>query len=264
MTCPNINEPRGCWNVRCQLGKECIDPKRNDADQEQAAPPPRPALSCKHSNRSDCGLFGMEEAAPVKFQRPSREWYASKIAETLDDDFVIGTEPLAAPGAAIAAREQEAKVPKAGSFLMQRIDAAADALSEVLAFQRLNDDRKTRVARALSGLRGLQSIATPSAASREEAPATPQAGDDFSGCKPPMRHIPGVNVELLRRAALTQPTTVQQAEPTDVQMEQIADAIWGAQKKRLPMSAAIEFARAVLALKTAQTTALPGGNGEGE
>lgn len=52
--------------------------------------------------------------------------------------------------------------------------------------------------------------------------------------------------------ALTQPTTVQQAEVTDVQMEQIADAIWGAQKKRLPMSAAIEFARAVLALKGMQ------------
>jgi hypothetical protein len=71
------------------------------------------------------------------------------------------------------------------------------------------------------------------------------------------------NADLLKLIR-TQPITVQQAEPSDVQMEQIADAIWGAQKKRLPMSAAIEFARAVLALKTAQTTALPGGNGEGE
>lgn len=42
--------------------------------------------------------------------------------------------------------------------------------------------------------------------------------------------------------------TAHAGEPTDEQMEQIADAIWGAQKKRLPMSAAIEFARAVLAL----------------
>ncbi|MET3371975.1 hypothetical protein ABIC89_001016 [Variovorax boronicumulans] len=33
--------------------------------------------------------------------------------------------------------------------------------------------------------------------------ASKQEGDDLSGCKPPMRHITGVSVELLRRAALT-------------------------------------------------------------
>jgi hypothetical protein len=59
------------------------------------------------------------------------------------------------------------------------------------------------------------------------------------------------DIHTVIRAALAA-TTVQQAEPTDLQMEHIADAIWGAQKKRLPMSAAIEFARAVLALKAAQ------------
>jgi hypothetical protein len=35
-------------------------------------------------------------------------------------------------------------------------------------------------------------------------------------------------------------------QPSDAEMDQIADAIRGAQKKRLPMTAAIQFARAVL------------------
>jgi hypothetical protein len=50
--------------------------------------------------------------------------------------------------------------------------------------------------------------------------------------------------------ALATPIAAQPAaaEPTDAEMEQIADAIWGAQKKRLPMSAAILFAREVLRL----------------
>jgi hypothetical protein len=66
------------------------------------AAPAMPALSCKHSNRSDCGLFGMDEAEPAKSSRPSKEWYAAKIAETLDDDFTIGSEamPIAAPAPA--------------------------------------------------------------------------------------------------------------------------------------------------------------------
>jgi len=52
-------------------------------------------LTCKHSDRSDCGLFGIGESAssfPLKKERPSREWYASKIQETLNEDFVIGAE----------------------------------------------------------------------------------------------------------------------------------------------------------------------------
>lgn len=52
-----------------------------------------PPMSCSRSNRSDCALFGSEDA-PVKLQRPSREWYAAKIAETLDDDFVIGSDAV--------------------------------------------------------------------------------------------------------------------------------------------------------------------------
>lgn len=35
MTCPNITEPRGCWNVRCQLGKQCITPERDDSRASQ-------------------------------------------------------------------------------------------------------------------------------------------------------------------------------------------------------------------------------------
>lgn len=61
---------------------------------------------------------------------------------------------------------------------------------------------------------------------------------------------------LLR--SLTQPTTVQQA-PTDEQIIRLAYrylVTWDQDTLR--------FARAVLALKTAQTTALPGGDGEGE
>lgn len=61
----------------------------------QGAAPSLPALACKHSDRSDCGLFGMGEAVssfPLKRERPSREWYASKIQETLNEDFVIGAE----------------------------------------------------------------------------------------------------------------------------------------------------------------------------
>jgi len=41
MACPNISEPGGCWNVRCQLGKSCIDPNRatpNSACQCVAGP----------------------------------------------------------------------------------------------------------------------------------------------------------------------------------------------------------------------------------
>ena len=50
-----------------------------------------PVMTCRHSNRSDCALFGMEDAAQTKTARPSREWYAAKIQETLDDDFAIGS-----------------------------------------------------------------------------------------------------------------------------------------------------------------------------
>lgn len=45
----------------------------------------------------------------------------------------------------------------------RRIDAAAEALSEVMAFEKLSSDRATKVERALSGLRAMQSLA-PSAA----------------------------------------------------------------------------------------------------
>jgi Lar family restriction alleviation protein len=34
----------------------------------------------------------------TKLQRPSREWYAAKIAETLDDDFIIGPASPSTPG----------------------------------------------------------------------------------------------------------------------------------------------------------------------
>ena len=27
--CPNINEPRGCWRVACQLGGKCREPERS-------------------------------------------------------------------------------------------------------------------------------------------------------------------------------------------------------------------------------------------
>lgn len=79
--------PATARKVRDLIERAQIEP----AAGEQAGAVAMPALSCKHSNRSDCGLYGMDEAAPVKFQRPSREWYASKIAETLDDDFAIGS-----------------------------------------------------------------------------------------------------------------------------------------------------------------------------
>ena len=26
--CPNLEEPRGCWRVRCQLGRTCVEPSR--------------------------------------------------------------------------------------------------------------------------------------------------------------------------------------------------------------------------------------------
>lgn len=34
--CPNINEPRGCWRVRCQLGKKCVEPERITNEQREA------------------------------------------------------------------------------------------------------------------------------------------------------------------------------------------------------------------------------------
>ena len=51
-----------------------------------------------------------------------------------------------------------------------------------------------------------------------EQPA--EQGDDFSQCKPPMRHIPGVRVDLLRKAAAPeapQPTKPAEQEPVAAQ-----------------------------------------------
>lgn len=249
-----------------------------------------------------------EQAGAVADKLRAIELFAGHIRRTLDsEDFTAAKVPglkdgllygaceraifiqnavkelraaLAAPGAAIAAREQEA------------------ALHEVLGYAEHWAAVEEKRGNTLDAQRVRKVIA--SLASRDEAPATPQgepqrispehdkrnaAGARFAveDLKLPLPALPepfiasteiGYSLhrapEVLRfgadcyRLALTQPTTVQQAEPSDVQMEQIADAIWGAQKKRLPMSAAIEFARAVLALKTAQTTALPGGDGEGK
>lgn len=153
------------------------------------------------------------------------------------------TMPLyAAPGAAIAAREQ--------------------------------DECATCVGTGTVTDKGFGSLATfkdcpDCTASRGEAPDTPQAAPNDAlrevgraWARTHGHEYPGESADAYvegHRAALTQPATVQQAEPTDEQMEQIADAIWGVQKKRLPMSAAIEFARAVLALKGMQ----PGERKEG-
>lgn len=34
--CPNIHEPSGCWRVRCQLGKKCVEPEQITNEQREA------------------------------------------------------------------------------------------------------------------------------------------------------------------------------------------------------------------------------------
>lgn len=55
---------------------------------------------------------------------------------------------------------------------------------------------------------------------QQDAQAASQ-GDDFSQCKPPMRHIPGVRVDLLRKAATAAPTPP--AQPTQAATDVLAE-----------------------------------------
>jgi hypothetical protein len=215
-------------------------------------------------------------AEPVAWAIPRSRQFSW---EPQDARYWTALVPTAAPGAAIAAREQEAP-----SDDEQLVATLIHCSREVSPHAMAGYDLASVLSRAAERI---QSLSTPAAA----IPAAPSevnhpkqgdvltfsaGGESFtevvggfneggrlSAPATYKRTLPLMSAmvrEIYRlRAALT---TVQQAEPSDVQMEQIADAIWGAQKKRLPMSAAIEFARAVLALKTAQTTALPGGDGE--
>lgn len=174
---------------------------------------------------------------------------------------------LAAPGAAIAAREQEA------------------CGEEAFRLKKLAGQMVAPVGRGYA--EGWKAGYDAAIASRKEAPPTPAAAIPAapSGVTDAMvdaylkandaywvrtDELPrsgvkwrnGTPREATREgltAALTQPTTVQQADVTDEQI--IAEAYrhlvtWDQDT--------IRFAHAVLALKTAQTTALPGGNGEGE
>ncbi|QNK65880.1 hypothetical protein [Variovorax sp. PAMC26660] len=91
------------------------------------------------------------DAAMSAADRPSKEWYAAKIAETLDDDFAIGKAALASREEAPAAPQQSAstKGPQArqwpktatpemvaafkhrfkeGSFFKQRLEGAIEAM----------------------------------------------------------------------------------------------------------------------------------------
>ena len=74
------------------------------ASRPAAAAQGAPALplTCRHSNRSDCALFGTDATPPV--QRPSREWYAKMIAETegMDDMLPMGAL-AAAPAVGVTA-----------------------------------------------------------------------------------------------------------------------------------------------------------------
>lgn len=66
------------------------------ASRPAAAAQGAPALplTCRHSNRSDCALFGTDATPPV--QRPSREWYAKMTAETEGMDDMLPMGALAA------------------------------------------------------------------------------------------------------------------------------------------------------------------------
>lgn len=129
-----------------------------DAREQEAALPP---MTCKHSNRSDCALFGSEET-PVKFQRPSREWYASKIQETLDDDFLIGAQaPADIPPPSAAERGLTKAERQMMDYLFSNMGHLTDAEWRQHGFRRATFDR---LEKKLSDYR-------PALASRSEAPA---------------------------------------------------------------------------------------------
>jgi len=174
---------------------------------------------------------------------------------------------LAAPGAAIAAREQEAAINPA---------VLHEALGYAAHWAAFEDKRGN----TLDAQRVRKVIA--SLASREEAPATPPAATPAAPgevmvvawqCQSPVAglgysytDIPEQRAELERNgwtchelsrtAALTQPTTVQQAL-TDEQANEIARASFEKHCGRPhPWEGAQPWV--IDALKTAQTTALPG------
>jgi hypothetical protein len=180
------------------------------------AAPAMPALSCKHSNRSDCGLFGMDEAEPAKSSRPSKEWYAAKIAETLDDDFTIGSEamPIAAPAPA-----SEAVAVEALMYCMIENGFLPD-----------NPDYDADMARAKIVAEWIAKRATPSAGDSADA-TVQQAGEALKWC-----------------AAALQALVDSRGERGSISM------FVSGEKKSLEEVLDI----ADDALKTAQTTALPG------
>lgn len=88
-----------------------------------------------------------------------------------------------------------------------------------------------------------------------QAPASGEAPQEVPGEPEPTRDAWELESDFEHRLnawhTSRQPSKAVQ-EVSDEEMEQIADAIWGAQKKRLPMAAAIQFARAILAVRAAQ------------
>lgn len=107
MTCPNINEPRGCWNVRCQLGKVCINPERADA-----------ATPAQEMAQAGLGVPGQRVASDA------------------------ATNPIAAPGAPIDTGEREAasviearrRLAANGNQLIQKLCAFSDLPKESLDY----------------------------------------------------------------------------------------------------------------------------------
>jgi hypothetical protein len=91
------------------------------------------------------------------FAADGGRWPSDWIAACRAVLALAATQPNAAPAAEVVA-------PRQGSFLMKRIDAAAEVLSEVMAFTKLGEPLATKVERALSGLRGMQANAAPGAA----------------------------------------------------------------------------------------------------
>lgn len=103
------------------------------------------------------------EAAPTKWKEPVSQDLLTQIQVAA----VAAPAPAASEGA-----------PKAVTYLRRHIDNAAEALSEVYGFVKMDEALTLKVGRALSSLRAMQSIDTQS---------TPESAPTING-EPPTAH----------------------------------------------------------------------------